>query len=983
MPNAERLQILVQLRKRAGVSLAQMALACGLTGKRGYDSASAWERGVSTPQSSVRFDFRLYLANTLGLVADPVMLDRVWNILVDEWDWEPLQANDWLAISAYVASGSSGHSAAAPEQASMPHPLQRLPTQGEIPQLAPLPPGSLVPLAPNQHFVGRTAELFAVAEALKSSLSTRNTPTGRAAVVGAAGIGKTQLAIEFVHRFGHHFHGGVFWLSFANPEAVPSQIAACGGLGGMRLRPDFAQLTLEQRLQLVQVAWEDATPRLLVFDNCDDAELVRRWQPRRGGCRVLVTSQESAWDSDLALRVLPLSLLKRVESVQLLRQYYPSSRASDEVLTAIAAELDDLPLALHLAGSYLAHAADKIAPEQYLSEIRAALIEVAPAALSHPSFTGQGPHGRPLSAPTGHRNHLDQSFALSLDRLGRADPRDQLARAVLFRAAWFAPGEPIPSELLLRTLPENTLPELARSALLRLSETGLLILYSINQTERVRLHRLVVSFARRFGDDPTAQPAVERVLLEQLRQHNKSDDHPPLLTIQTHLLSVTDEALARGELVGAELASELSWHLHQTGTTAQTLHYNQRSLALRSAVLGEQHPDLAVNLHTIGWTYDADGEYAKALDHHHRGLALRRAALGDSHRDVAISRNFLGMVLHSLAAFSEARQQYEAALAIHLALTPIDQIEVAELRNNLGLLGIVQGHYGEALPHLEVALSLRETAQPFNGSLLAVTLNNLGYLYRAMGEYAAARPYLERALELRKAIFGPGNAYVAVTLSHLGRLEHALGNYVAAWDYLDEARRIRRDANPEQHPDMANNLGNLGMLLLDQGDYEAALSYLQRARAMLYTLYKDSHRHNARSLNHLGLLYSVTGNHKQAEESFELALTIRERILGAGHHDTANTLSHLGRLRLNQSRAEEAYGILTTALQRHQVCFPSGHPYVARSLLRVGQACLALNHREQAKHYLVSAVAQYERFFGLSHKYTVLASHTLSALQDV
>lgn len=982
MPNPERLHILTQLRKRAHVSLVQMAHTCGLIGKRGYDSASAWERGLSMPHSSVRFSFRIYLAHTLGLAADLGQFVAVWEILVDEWGWEPLQAADWLVIHGRAAPEAPLVPTAALEEIPDPQLFQPMPTSGSLPAPAPLPPGSLIPLTSNPHFVGRTAELFALAEALKSPPIMANVQTGQVAIVGVGGIGKTQLALEFAHRFGRYFAGGVFWLSFANADAVLSVIAACGGAGGMRLRPDFTQLTLDQQVQLVQAAWEQATPRLLIFDNCEDAELVRRWRPSRGGCRVLITSQQIAWDGALALPIMPLSLLRRAESVQLLRNYFPAPRVSEEILTAISAELDDLPLALHLAGNYLAHGADITPPHRYLADVRAALTSAAPTAAPHPSLAGIGPHGRPLSAPTGHRNHLDQTFALSLGRLDPSDPIEQLARAVLFRAAWFAPGEPIPSNLLLATLPDTVAPTLARNALLRLANTGLLTLHNTGKAEVARLHRLVVSFARRHATDPTAQSDVEQLLLRRLRQLNATDDHPPLLPIQAHLLSVTDEALTTGALVGAELASELSWHLHQVGTTAQTLHYNQRSLAVRSAMLGEQYPDLAINLHTMGWTYDAEGDYPTALAHHQRGLTLRRAAFGDTHRDVASSRNYLGMVLHSLASYQEARQHYQAALAVHLALTPVDQGEVAELRNNMGLLCMAQGRYAEALPHLEVALALREAARPFNGSLLSVTLNNLGYLYRVMGEGGTAQPYLERALALRQAIFGPGNAYVAVTLNHLGRLEHALGNCTAAWHYLEAALRIRQDVFREQHPDTANNLGNLGMLLFDQGDYAAATSYLQAALAMHEALYGDSHRHTARSLNHLGLLHSATGSHHLAEQYFVRALVIRERILGTAHHDTANTLSHVGMLRLADGRISEAHGMLSVALQRHHDGLGSAHPYVARSLLCMGQVCLAIQDQGQARQYLTAAIALYERFFGSAHTFTRRALNVIKGGLD-
>lgn len=58
-----------------------------------------------------------------------------------------------------------------------------------------------------------------------------------ATATGLGGIGKTQLASELVHRYGRFFAGGVFWLSFADPEAVPAGIAGCGRPGNTAGRP--------------------------------------------------------------------------------------------------------------------------------------------------------------------------------------------------------------------------------------------------------------------------------------------------------------------------------------------------------------------------------------------------------------------------------------------------------------------------------------------------------------------------------------------------------------------------------------------------------------------------------------------------------------------------------------------------------------------------------------------------------------------------
>src|SRR5947209_8393809 len=118
----------------------------------------------------------------------------------------------------------------------------------EQPQAGPLPEGSRMTAERSPRFVGRGVELRRVASGLREARTV--------VLTGADGSGKSQLAIEFAHRFGRHFAGGVFWLSFSMPDEVPAQVAACGGTEAMDLRADFAELTLDEKLHLVQRAWQ-------------------------------------------------------------------------------------------------------------------------------------------------------------------------------------------------------------------------------------------------------------------------------------------------------------------------------------------------------------------------------------------------------------------------------------------------------------------------------------------------------------------------------------------------------------------------------------------------------------------------------------------------------------------------------------------------------------------------------------------------------
>ena len=121
----------------------------------------------------------------------------------------------------------------------------------------------------NPDFVGREIDLARLHGALSGAESG---PVGirPAGLTGMGGIGKTQLAVEYVYRYREEYPGGIFWVNAADSLAY--------GLAhiGSRLRPDVRAESSERQLQ---VAFEELNRRpdaLLVFDNLEDpAQLAR------------------------------------------------------------------------------------------------------------------------------------------------------------------------------------------------------------------------------------------------------------------------------------------------------------------------------------------------------------------------------------------------------------------------------------------------------------------------------------------------------------------------------------------------------------------------------------------------------------------------------------------------------------------------------------------------------------------------------------
>jgi len=789
--------LLRRYRGRMGLTQEELAERAGLHAQE----ISQLERGVVRSPRSTTVQF---LADALRLDAD----ERVG--------------------FAEAAQGDSVSSAALVGTTDAESLLASMPTD-TLPDRAPLPAGSRMPLAPNPLFVGRGDELLQVATALRGADATM--ALGQVvASTGLGGLGKTQLAVELVHRYGRYFAGGVFWLSFASADEIPLQVAACAE-PGLEARP------LEERVRRVKDAWQNAVPRLLVFDNCEDEALLEAWRPTSGGCRLLVTSRRSHWSSTLGVTGLLLDLLPRADSIELLRRYRPDLMPDDPGLDAVAHELGDLPLALHLAGSHLRAYSAEVGLYDYLAELRRADV------VQHASLLGAGLDDS--VSPTHHVQSVAQTFALCLGRLDRERAVDRVAIALLARMACMAPGEPVPRHLLARTL-EDLDPRQRADGLRRLAAVGL-----VEECEAsLRLHRLLVQFVRREGLDPAARPAVVRAVA-----------------------GCAEEAY-HGHLTGSTLAAVIPHLVDVAGALGEGMSDERRAAELCNAA---------------GLAFQNAGDFHAAEAWYERALTTRERVLGPEHPLTASSLNNLAEVLRERGELTAAKPLQERALAIRQrVLGPEHPLTAASL-TNMAELHYNQGDVTAARRLFEHSLAIRERVLGPSHHDTAASLNDLGVLLTGQGELTAARPLFERALTIWERMLGPDHAHTAVVLNNLARVLRDQGDLAAARPLYERALGIWGRAGSLDHPVAAFSLNGLARLLHAEGELDAARPMLEQALAIRERVLGADHSLTAVSLNDLALLLRDQGDLAAARPLFERALAIRVRVLGPDHADTAAT----------------------------------------------------------------------------------------------
>ena len=384
----------------------------------------------------------------------------------------------------------------------------------------PLPPGSVLRIwnipARNPGFTGRNGLLAAMRERLLA---------GDKAVVqalqGMGGVGKTQLAIEYAHRFAEAYEVA-WWVSSEQAGLIGDQFAALGsalrcvqpgaGTGAVRAAV-LAELRQRGR-------W------LLVFDSAEDPADITGWLPGSGG-HVLITSRERVW-TEIGAPV-EVDVLARAESVTIFQDRVTGLSEPDA--DRLAGQLGDLPLAVTQAAGFMAETGTPAT--QYLD-----LLQTQAGTLLGQAAPGSS-YPRSLAAAT----------RLTADRLDRDDP----AAARLASVCAFLAPEPIPEDLFTTAATElpgalaaratdplawrQTLAHLTRQSLARVDQRGL------------QLHRLTQAILR-DRLDPAQATATRGCAEATLAANDPSDPANPVTwprwaQLMPHLLAADLAATER------------------------------------------------------------------------------------------------------------------------------------------------------------------------------------------------------------------------------------------------------------------------------------------------------------------------------------------------------------------------------------------------------------------------------------------------------
>jgi TIR domain-containing protein/tetratricopeptide repeat protein len=593
-----------------------------------------------------------------------------------------------------------------------------------------------VPLR-NPRFTGRDGMLAELRRRLHSGEAT---PVVQA-LYGLGGVGKTQLALEYAHRFAANYDL-VWWVDAEQSVLIAEQLAALAVR--LDLPPGLTVAATVERL-LAELRGRDRW--LLVLDNAERPADVAVYRPGGAG-HVLITSRFPGWGA-LGGR-LEVDVLTRAETIALLRARIPGM--GEELADKLAAELGDLPLAASQAAGYLEQT--DLPPADYLRRFRT--------------------HRAGLLARgdvVGYAGRLDTAWALSLERLRCADPA---AVQLLELAAFLAP-EPIPLTLFSGhpELLDEPLRATAADPDALADTVGALVGYSLahRHPEGFQVHRLVQAVIRdQFAPDRQQATAEQVVALLSAATPGDPEDPatwPSYTRLAPHVLATAP--LGDHSPAGRQLVRDTIRYLQAHGDDRASRTVGAPLLDRWRSILGSDHPDTlaAASILPLALAKLGEAEAARTLGQD--TLQRSRRVLGPDHRATLWAATALAAVLVLLGEVEPARALGQDTLQrSRRTLGPDHPTTLWAAANLTGaLVELGEAEAARILGQNTLQRSRRTLGQDHPTTLWAAAA--LALAQTQVGETEAAGALREDTLQRCRRTLGPDNpitrylAQVAVT----------------------------------------------------------------------------------------------------------------------------------------------------------------------------------------------------------------------------
>ena len=585
-------------------------------------------------------------------------------------------------------------------------------------------------------------------------------------VSGMRGVGKSQLAAAYARECEEAGWSFVAWMDASSREALVAGLAGLAvemGIDDGKGDPDAAACRCVNRLN------SGEGDRLLVFDNVDDFDDLKKLIPHGQGLRVLVTTTVAS-PGDSAGRLIAVGAFTRPQSVDFIRER--TGLDDDAGAARLAEALGDLPVALAQAAATI-KLNGYATLDEYLAELREYPLDEVVARLPGDDY------------PDLVHAALRKAYESALDILaekdrssGEEDPHRAATAFVQLAALALLSPSGVPRPWLHRISKRTPL---ARQAL------GALVAHSIctlSDDERyVRIHGLQRRVLREdYNKQPEVFDNLEKAVVTLLEsididEASKNDARrADTLDMADQLRTIAEQQQGQPHYSPHETRIGLS---NVVGIVNNTIYCltemgrPQTALTLQEAVgmlidaLGPDHPDTLTTRNNLALAHQDAGLLSTAIDMFEDVLADCTRLLGPDHPDTLGTRGNLAIAYRESGNLQKAIDMFEDVLTDRTRLLGPNHPHTLRTRGNLAAAHQQAGHLSTAIDmHQALLPDMSRVLGPDHPDTLATRIN-LATVHRQAGHVSAAIDMLEALLPDCTRILGPDHPHTLITRSHL------------------------------------------------------------------------------------------------------------------------------------------------------------------------------------------------------------------------
>ncbi len=856
-----------------------------------------------------------------------------------------------------------------------------------------------VPYYRNPFYTGRSHLLTLLHDIFCSGKVTTRTQ----ALSGLGGIGKTQVALEYVYRY-HNEYQVILWVRGETQEKMLSDISSFATM--LKLKGQHVQ---EQHhlIEMVRSWLKKNTKWLLVIDNIEDIKLVQKLIPSTARGHILLTTRTQttgniAQHIDLGKMTLEegaLFLLRRIKMLAQDAALQDASTSDCQMAKAIAEALDGLPLALDQAGAYIEETGCTLS--NYFHRYQARRMKL---------LDKRG------GFELGHPASVTATFSSTFKKVEKIRPA---AIELLCFLAFLHP-DAIPEELIIDGASElgPVLQPVAGDPITLDATIVTLRRFSLihrnSGTNLLSMHRLVQAVLRDGMNEETQRMWVERtvrainralpdvsdfLMWQRCQQYMPHVQH--CVALIKELKIVSTEAARLLEQAGIylqiqaqftqayalfEQASNVRSLLNEAEPVATVaflshhfwLHYylgqyaQAEPLIWKALRLLQQLPDadqqsLASCQEAIAYLSYQQGKYNQAEDYFLQALATYEKQVGLQHPSVVCTFCGLGKLYLALAKYDRAEEFFWDALSIWEQMPEPQHPLMCTSLNGMAQLALERGKYTQAELYLQKERTYLDRTLQHPHPTLASNLNNWALLFIAQGKYHQAEPLLRQSLTMLEQTVGLQHPIAGCTFDILGRLSFLQGKPKAAGQFLQKAQRIREQALGVEHPEVFPTINNLADVYMKQGKLHVAEELYKDVLAARVRILGAEHPAVAQTFHSMGQLSYNLAQYPYAEDMYRNALTIREKALGPEHPSVAQSLFGLALLYYwKWKKFDLAESFFQRALAIYEKAQVPEHPEVARILITYASFLMVRGRNSEAAE-------------AMAHAKAILAKHALAS----